>query len=114
MENADNNKIDIGNDVIATIAAGAINRVPGVYGMHGNIIDDVMNMLGKRQYSKGVFVEPLDNGSVNIEVHIVVEFLSNIPLIAQSVQKEIKEYVEKLSTVKVSEVKVFVDDVVRP
>lgn len=113
MRNTDNDRIEVGSDVIATIVAGAIKRVPGVYGMHGSIVNDVMDMLGKHQYGKGVLVEPLDNGAVNIDVHIVVEFLSSIPSIAKSVQKEIKEYVEKLSSVKVNEVRVFIDDVVK-
>lgn len=104
-------KIEVEEDVIATIAAGAVQRVPGVYKMHGSIVGGLIGLLGKEASFKGVHVRFEESGKVSIDVHLEVEYKSSIPQIASQVQQEVKKFVESTASVEVEKVRVFVEDV---
>ncbi|GFP22970.1 hypothetical protein HKBW3S44_00533 [Candidatus Hakubella thermalkaliphila] len=104
-------KIEVEEDVIATLAAGAVQRVPGVYKMHGSVVGDLIGLLGKEAPSKGVHVRFEESGKVSIDVHLEVEYKSSIPQIASQVQQEVRKFVESTASVEVEKVRVFVEDV---
>jgi len=104
-------KIEVEEDVIATLAAGAVQRVPGVYKMHGSVVGGLIGLLGKEAPSKGVHVRFEESGKVSIDVHLEVEYKSSIPQIASQVQQEVKKFVESTASVEVEKVRVFVEDV---
>lgn len=99
------------DEVIATISAGAVMRVPGVNRIHGAIINDLIRIVRKTPPTSGIRVIRRDGGLVNIDIHLIVEYLSSIPEIGKRVKDEVKSFVEKLTSVKVKNVKVYIDDV---
>ncbi|GAG63612.1 unnamed protein product [marine sediment metagenome] len=99
------------DEVISTISAGAVMRVPGVYRIHGAIISDFVRIVRKTPPTSGVKVIRKDGNVVDIYIHLIVEYLSSIPEIGKRVKEEVKSFVEKLTSVKVENVKIYVDDV---
>lgn len=99
------------DEVISTISAGAVMRVPGVYRIHGAIISDLVRMVRKTSPTSGIRVIRRDGDLVDIDIHLIVEYLSSIPEIGKGVKEEVKSFVEKLTSVKVKNVKIYVDDV---
>jgi len=99
------------DEVISTISAGAVMRVPGVNRIHGAIINDLVRIVRKTPPTSGIKVMRKDGNLVDIDIHLIVEYLSPIPEVGKKVQDEVKSFVEKLTSVKVENVKIYIDDV---
>lgn len=99
------------DEVIATISAGAVMRVPGVNRIHGVIINDLIRIVRKTPPTSGIKVIRRDGDLVDINIHLIVEYLSSIPEVGKKVKDEVKSFVEKLTSVKVKNVKIYIDDV---
>ena len=99
--------IDITNDVIADIVA---NHCYGVHGMtNKNKLDGFVQLLKRDSSRKGIKIDVLENGVVNIELHIVVRHGINITAAADSLISEVRYNVEEMTGVKVGNVDVVVD-----
>ena len=86
----DTGKVNISDEVVATIAGIAATEIPGVTGMYGSAIGDIAEKLGaKKSPGKGVKVSVDETGAV-IDVYIVVEFGKRIPELAWEVQENVK------------------------
>ena len=60
---------------------------------------------------KGVHVTYNENGSIAIQLHIIVENGINIAAVCRSIMSEVKYVVNKNTGVQVREVNVFVDSI---
>ena len=99
--------IDITDNVIADIVA---NHCYGVHGMAGkNKFDGFVQLLKRDPSHKGIKIEVVENGVVNIELHIVVRHGINIAAAGDSIISEVRYNIEELTGVKVGRVDVFVD-----
>ena len=58
---------------------------------------------------KGIKIDVVDNGVVNIELHIVVRHGVNIAAAGDSIISEVRYNVEEMTGIKVGNVDVFVD-----
>ena len=52
-----NGTISFANDVISTIVSLATVEIDGVAGMSGGLVDGITELLGKKNFSKGIKVE---------------------------------------------------------
>ena len=95
-ESTSGSNVKIANDVVATIAGLATADVPGVAGMSGGISGGFAQMLGRKQLTKGVKVEILDN-TVAIDLFIIVDYGVKIPDVAYLIQTKVKEAVETMT-----------------
>ena len=66
------------SEVIATLAGLAAVDVPGVAGMSGGFVDGLVELLGRRNLSKGIKVE-LGQKEVAVDAAIIVEYGKSIP-----------------------------------
>ncbi len=109
----ENGNIFISNEVFTTICGYAATNCFGVRGMASrNVQDGIVQLLRKDSLSKGIkvsFPEGLD--LLNIELHIVLEHGVNMPAICGSIVNEIRYNLEKLTSIKVGTVDVFVDGI---
>ncbi|MGC8977514.1 MAG: Asp23/Gls24 family envelope stress response protein [Candidatus Ratteibacteria bacterium] len=105
-------KVKIDNDVLASIAGIAALKVNGVSGIATSFLGGIARFL-KKTPDIGIKVI-LGEGEVSFELGIVVEYGVNIPEITYEVQKKIKEEVEKMSGLVVSNVDVIVKEVKPP
>ncbi|NLL82420.1 MAG: Asp23/Gls24 family envelope stress response protein [Tissierellia bacterium] len=105
--------VKITNDVIAIIAGVAATEVKGVVGMGGGITGGLSEMLGMKTLSKGVKVEVTEN-DVSIEVHIVVEYGTNLADVGKEVQENVLVSVENMTGLKVRNVDVNIQGISMP
>ena len=103
-------KVQISEDVIATIAALAATEVEGVAAIGGNVTHDKAARAGARAIAKGVKVDVRDN-AVSAKVIILVNFGCNIPETTIKVQQRVKSTLETMTGLTVTEVHVSVADV---
>ena len=102
----DQGEITISSAVFTTITGAAATNCFGVKGMaYRSMTDGLVHM------SKGVKVTYNEDGTVSIELHIVVENGVNIATVCRSIMSEVKYVVTKNTGVEVREVNVCVDSV---
>ncbi len=107
----DTGKVNISDDVVATIAGIAATEIEGVAGMSGNALDAISQKLGaKKSPQKGVKVAVSPDGAV-IDLYIVVEFGIRIPELAWEVQENVKNSVESMTGIEVLKVNVRIEGV---
>jgi len=103
--------ISIDNEVVSRLAGQAVMECAGVVGMAAkNVKDGFVQLLKKENLSKGIILTP-DEGAIALGIHIVVEYGTSIPAIAETMQSNIKYRVEEYTGVKISRVNIFVDGV---
>lgn len=109
-ENMEYGNVKISDEVVAAIASVAAMEIPGVVNMSGGFTGGFSEMLGKKSQSKGVKVELNDNDAI-IDVNIIVEYGKNISEIGKKVQENVKNSVETMTELNVSQVNVYIQGV---
>lgn len=98
-------QIQIADEVIAIIASTASLEVEGVEAAVGAPTSNFVELFGKKNQSKGVKVV-VENGSANIELDIAVKFGVKIMDVGYEVQKKVKNAVETMTGLNVTNVNV--------
>jgi len=99
--------VHISDDVVGTIAGLAASEVPGVAGMSGV---SLVEMLGKRNLSKGVKVT-VGEKEAAVDLYVVLEYGFKIPDVALQVQENVRGAIETMTGLQVVEVNVYVQSV---
>ena len=101
----DYGKIDISNDVIASVVGGKAVESYGIVGMASRqqVRDGIAEILGHDNYAKGIKVRE-DNGIIDVDMYIISEVASNL-------QSTVKYTLEKTLNVKVNSINIFVQGV---
>ena len=102
--------IRISEEVIAEIAALAAIEVKGVDSLAGNLKTELKHYIGIKNLSQGVKVEYLEE-FLKINVAIKASFGCNILDTCREVQEKVKNTVENMTGIGVSEVNVKIVDV---
>ena len=103
-------EITISSAVFTTITGAAATNCFGVKGMaYRSMTDGLVHLLRREAMSKGVKVTYNEDGTVSIELHIVVENGVNIATVCRSIMSEVRYVVSKTTGVEVRSVDVFVD-----
>jgi uncharacterized alkaline shock family protein YloU len=100
-------EINISDEVVANIVNLATRDIDGVISLYGNVKNGIVEFLGKKGSNKGISIE-INEGTVKIDVSIIVEFGIKIPDIAWRIQQNVKRKVEEMTGLKVNNVNVFV------
>ena len=104
--------ISVSNNVFTKIAGNAATHCFGVKGMAIRTVSDgLVHLLRRESMSKGVLIHTHDDGSVTIDLHIMVDKGVNIRAISASIIKEVRYFVTKSTGTEVSAVNVFVDSI---
>ena len=105
-------EISVSSAVFSNITGMAATNCFGVKGMaYRSVTDGLVHLLRREAMSKGVKVTYNDDGTVSIELHIVVENGVNIATVCRSIMSEVKYVVTLNSGVTVKAVNVCVDSV---
>lgn len=110
IKETDVNGVKIANEVVAIIAGVATSEVQGVAGMSGGLVGGISEMLGKKNFSKGIKVE-VDGNETAIEIYIIVEYGVRIPDVAWVLQNKVKTAVEEMTGLNVVKVNIHVQGV---
>lgn len=108
----DRGLIAVDTDVYTNIAGRAATNCFGVKGMAvRSVSDGLVHLLRREAMSKGVKVSFCEDGSIIIDLHIIVDRGVNIAAIGDSITSEVKYNVEKSTGTTVKAVNVFVDSI---
>lgn len=104
--------ITITNHVLAKTAGIAATSCYGVVGMAVKTVKDgIVHLLKKESLSKGVEIVINDDQSVDVKLHIIVEYGTNIPAIGDIVANTVTYNMESSLGVKVNSVSVTVEGI---
>ena len=103
--------ISIDNDVIARIAGLAAMNCYGVVGMAAKSVKDgLVHLLKIESLAKGVILS-INEDKLSIELHIIVEYGTNIAAIGGSLIDTVKYKVEEYVGLNVEKIEVFVEGI---
>lgn len=102
--------IRIADEVVSIIAGLAATEVEGIAGMSGGLAGGIAEILGKKNFAKGVKVE-VGEKEAAVDLYIIVEYGVRIPDVALTVQESVKRAIENMTGLAVVEVNVHVQGV---
>ena len=97
--------VQIADDVVAMIAALAATEVEGVAALSGNMTNEFLSRVGVRNAAKGTRVEVIQK-KVKVDLAITIEYGFNIPATCQRVQTKVKNAVENMTGLEVTDVNI--------
>ena len=106
-------RISIAEDVIASIARIAAEKVDGIAHSSGGGGGGLMSIFSGEDVAPNIKTE-LSNEEVRVELRISVEYGYPVHEVAQGVQQNVQHDIEQLAGVTVANVDVFVKKVVPP
>ena len=102
--------VRIADEVVGIIAGLAATEVEGIAGMSGGLVGGIAEMLGKKNFSKGVKVE-VGEKEAAVDLYIIVKYGVRIPDVALTAQENVKQAIEAMTGLSVVEVNVHVQGV---
>lgn len=98
--------VRISDEVVANIAVIAAGEIDGVASVVGNGKSaDLKNLVGMKNYSKAVRIEMTER-VVSVDMSIVVKYGYSLPLVGKSVQDRVKNAIENMTGLDVSDINV--------
>lgn len=105
--------ICISSEVFMWLAGDAATRCFGVKGMAGRTKENgLVQLLRRESMTKGVAVQPNEDGSITIELHIVVDHGVNLAALSNSIMNEVSYKVSSATDVVVRQVNVYIDSMI--
>jgi len=104
--------VKIADEVISIVAGLAATEVAGVAGMSGGLAGGIAELLGKKNFSKGVKVI-VAGKTVTVEIYVIIEYGICIPEVAMAIQEKVKEAVESMTGFEVAAVDIHVQGISR-
>lgn len=105
QEDESTGAVKIADDVVAMIAGIAAAEVEGVASMSGNATNELMSMVGVKNMKKGVKVDVINN-VVEVDLALIMEYGYNIPATGRKVQEKVKNAIENMTGLEVSDVNI--------
>ena len=103
-------EVNIADEVVTIIAGLAATEVEGVSSMAGNITNELVSKLGRKNLAKGVKVDVVDN-CVTADVALNIAYGYSIPEISAKVQEKNKTAIETMTGLEVNAVNIRIASV---
>ncbi|MDW7659826.1 MAG: Asp23/Gls24 family envelope stress response protein [Bacillota bacterium] len=103
--------VNIADDVIGVIASIAASEIEGIKGLSGTLSEEVMEIMGKKTFHKGVYVE-MENNIATVNLSVVMDYGTKIDDTAVLVQENVKLAIESMTGVQVAAVNVTVENII--
>ena len=103
-------EVRIADSVVANIALLAAKETEGVFDTVGNAANEIMTKVGVKSASKGVRVEIIDS-VVSIDLALIMQYGYNIPNTCKKVQDKVKNSIENMTGLEVSDVRIRIDGI---
>ncbi len=105
--------ITISGDVFTNITGAAATNCYGVKGMAiRSTRDGLVHLLRLESMAKGVKVRGNEDGSISLELHIIVDNGVNLMAVSRAIMSEVQYNVSRATGVAVKRVDVYVDSMV--
>lgn len=106
----DKGEIRISTEVFTNLTGAAATNCFGVKGMAvRSKTDGLVHLLRRESMSKGVKVLCNEDGTVSIQLHIIVDAGVNLMAVSRSIMNEVRYNVSRLTGVEVKNVDVCID-----
>jgi uncharacterized alkaline shock family protein YloU len=105
--------IRIADEVVAMIAVYAAREVDGVSSMAGSQTREFLDRVGMKSETKGVKVT-LDDRNVKVDLSINMGYGFNIPATSSKVQARVKQAIENMTGLNVTDVNVRIAGIAIP
>ncbi|AAV63257.1 hypothetical protein V528_08155 [Streptococcus thermophilus TH1436] len=102
-------EIVIAPRVLEVITGIAATKVDGVYALQNKNVTDG---LSKTSLGRGVYLQTEEDGTVNVDIYVSLQYGVNVPAVSIEIQKAIKTAVYDMAEVLISEVNVHVESIV--
>ena len=112
-QNQENGTVMISEDVIATIVAQAVKEVEGVVSLNVKPGADIVELIGKKNWGKGMKIVIEEDETLTVECNILVGYGQSVVAIAQAVQNTVSTHLDSMTGVKVNAVNVNVCGIIR-
>lgn len=103
-------EVQIADDVVAIIAGLAATDVKGVAALAGNVTNEIISKLGKKNLSKGIKVQVYSN-TVTVDMSLILEYGFSVPKVSSTVQEKVKSAIENMTGLTVDEVNIRIASV---
>ena len=108
--NTEKGDLLIANEVFTSITGAAATNCYGVKGMAvRSKTDGLVHLLRRESMAKGVKVTHNEDGTVSIELHIIVDNGVNLNAVGESIISEVRYVVTKCTGTDVRAVNVYID-----
>lgn len=95
--------------VLEVITGIATTKVEGVYALQNKTVAD---SLSKTSLGRGVYLHTEEDGTVNADIYVSLQYGVNVPAVSIEIQKAVKAAVYDMAEVSISEVNVHVEAIV--
>ena len=109
----DNGTVLISEDVIATIVIHAVEEVEGVIGLNSKPGADIVELIGKKNWGKGLKIVIGEENALTIDCNITVAYGQSVVSVAKAVQESVTNALESMAGVNITAVNVNVCGIVR-
>ena len=103
----------ISEDVVASIALHALNDIEGFAGMATKPGSDIIDMIGKKNWGKGIKVTVTENESLVIDCNVFLAYGHSVVTVANNIQNAMTSALEGTTGTKVEAVNVNVCGIIR-
>ena len=112
-QNQENGCVMISEDVVATIALHALSEIEGFAGLVAKPGADIIDLIGKKNWGKGVKVTVTENEELVVDCNILIAYGQSVVGVAQNIQTAVCSALESTTGAKVAGVNVNVCGIVR-
>jgi uncharacterized alkaline shock family protein YloU len=102
--------IEIDKQVISQIAYKSAMESYGLVGLAYKT-KGIVELLKGENVTKGVSVQELEDGTIAIELYVIMQYGTNISTVANNIIDKVKYTIEKMTALKVSKIDVNVQGI---
>ena len=103
----------ISEDVISSIVIHAASEVEGVVSLNTKPGADIAELIGKKNWGKGLKINIAEDDSVSIDCNVTVGYGQSVVDVAKAVQSAIISALESMAGIRIAAVNVNVCGIVR-
>jgi uncharacterized alkaline shock family protein YloU len=112
-QNCENGTVMISEDVVSTIAQNALSEIEGFAGLSTKPGADIIDMIGKKSWGKGVKVVITEEDALVIDCNVLVAYGHSVVNVANAIQTAVASALESTIGCKVLGVNVNICGIVR-
>ena len=109
----DNGRVMISEDVITTIVIQSLSDIEGYVGLSAKPGSDIVELIGKKNWGKGIKVAINENDELTIDCNVIVGYGHSVVSVANAIQDAVTGALQSMTGVTVSCVNVNVCGIVR-
>lgn len=96
-QNQENGSVMISEEVISAIVEHAVSEVEGVAGLTAKPGADIADLIGKKNWGRGMKVLICEDNSMTIDCNVIVVYGQSVVDVAAAVQNAVRNAVESMT-----------------